>query len=245
MSKAAGVETVHIPARSGPAKPKPTTTRRVSHNLNGQRLGKKGRDTRDRILAATVAVLQSEEDSGVSLSEVARRASLGMTSIYSYFADLTELLLAVLEPVAAEAEASYLKMLREPWPDEELGERSAMFVSAFHDFWQRHTRILHLRNTMSDRQDARMMAHRVRSAQPVIRNIIRQMGHDPKVVKTSAAGMATVLYTGIERMIAVVTDRTLAKVVPGEFAPDVAHFLEAEARLLELGIREYRRSAQR
>jgi AcrR family transcriptional regulator len=70
----------------------------LSHNLVGQRLGKKGRDTRERILAATDRLLAGPPDTAISLSAVAREASLAMTTLYIYFNDLTELLLAVLDP---------------------------------------------------------------------------------------------------------------------------------------------------
>src|SRR4051812_7547086 len=75
-----------------------------SHNLNGQRLGRKGRLTRDRILVAANELLATPTDVPFSLSAVARQASLGMTSLYLYFTDLTELLLAILEPLMDEAE---------------------------------------------------------------------------------------------------------------------------------------------
>jgi hypothetical protein len=80
----------------------------LSHNLDGQRLGKKGRGTRERVLAATERLLAAPVDTGISLSAVAREASLGMTTLYLYFSDLTELLLAVLEPIMASAETSYV-----------------------------------------------------------------------------------------------------------------------------------------
>src|SRR5688500_16342358 len=94
----------------------------VSHNLNGQKLGRKGRVTRERILAATAELLAGPRDAPISLSAVARQASLGMTSLYNYFSDFTELLLALLEPVMESAEDAYLAQLREPWSDDELGE---------------------------------------------------------------------------------------------------------------------------
>src|SRR3546814_11955977 len=56
----------------------------VSHNLNGQKLGRKGRITRERILAAAIELIDSPEEA-VTLSAVARRASLGMTTLYNYF----------------------------------------------------------------------------------------------------------------------------------------------------------------
>ena len=95
----------------------------VSHNLHGQRLGRKGRDTRERILAATSELVEGDGEEQLSLSAVARRASIKLTSVYNYFTDLTELLLALLEPVMATAEDAYLSLLRERWPDDQLAAR--------------------------------------------------------------------------------------------------------------------------
>lgn len=223
--------------QTGSAKPRRGAAA-VSHNLNGQRLGRKGLLTRERILTVTRELLA--ETSEVSLSAVARKAGLGMTSLYLYFTDLTELLLAVLEPVMAETEEAYLRHLREHWPDETLNAHCLEFVTALHGFWHKNSTILHLRNSMSDQQDKRMMANRVQSARPIIAMLVQQMDHDPMAHSSPANGMATVLYTGIERVVTVATDRILPGVLPGEFAPNIRNFLRSEARLLELGIRDFR-----
>lgn len=221
---------------TGPAKP-------ISHNLSGQRLGRKGRDTRARILAATNELLANSADVPISLSAVAREASLGMTSLYLYFADLTELLLAVLEPVMAETENAYLGHLRERWPDDTLNAHCLEFVTAIHAFWHKNSMILHLRNSMSDQRDKRMMANRVNAARPVITLLVGQMDQDPEDRGSPATGMATVLYTGIERVVTVSTDRVLPTMLPDVFVPNIRNFLRSEARLLELGIRDFRAMA--
>jgi AcrR family transcriptional regulator len=222
---------------SGTALPAP---RSPSHNLNGQRLGRKGRDTRDRIIAATQTLLAGPRETQISLSSVAREASLGMTSLYSYFNDMTELLLATLEPVMVEAEGAYVAQLRALWPNETLDEHCAAFVRAFYAFWARHSRLLHMRNSLADNQDSRMAQHRVAAASPVIELIIQQMGHDTAEIRTPAFGMATVLYVGIERVVTVATDLDMQSLLQGNFLQNIERYLESEARLLELGIRDYR-----
>lgn len=218
-----------------------TAGRGVSHNLNGQKLGKKGRGTRDRILAATVDLLASTQDETISMSAVARKASLGMTSLYNYFTDFTELLLAVLEPVMDESEGAFLVMLRERWPNAELSQRCGMFVDSYHAFWARHSRLLHLRNSMSDNRDERMTLHRIRATQPIIALLAAQMGDDPESQSEPALGMATVLMTGIERTITMATDNMVTKLIGSQGerqAPD--HYLRPAARLLEIAIRDMR-----
>jgi AcrR family transcriptional regulator len=212
----------------------------VSHNLNGQRLGRKGRGTRERILTACAELLADPGDAPISMSAVARRAGLGMTSLYNYFSDLTELLLAVLEPVMATAEEGFLAILREPWPDAELAERCHTFMHAYFDFWSRHSRLLHLRNAMADNRDERMLLHRVRSSQPLISLFVAQMGGAADDEQSPVRGMATVLMTGIERTVTVSTDPGLTGLFgPGNRRPE-DYYLRAETRLMELAIRDTR-----
>lgn len=222
-----------------PAAAVPDPSASISHNLNGQRLGRKGRGTRDRILNACCELLADPAEA-ITMSAVARRASLGMTSLYNYFADLTELLLAVLEPVMATAEESYLAMLRERWPDEELGARCHDFVRAYHGFWSCHTRLLHLRNTMADSHDERLMIQRVLSTQPLIALFVGQMDGVADDMQSPLRGMATVLMTGIERTVTVSTDTGLTSLFGNDQRRPEEHYLVPEARLMELAIRDTR-----
>jgi len=214
----------------------------VSHNLNGQRLGRKGRDTRARIIAVAQEIIADSPEAMITLSEVARRANLRMASLYVYFADLTELILALLEPVMETAEQEYVRIVREPWDDEELGAKTREFVDGLYGFWARHSRLLHLRNHLAERNDRRLMEHRVRSAQPVMRLLVAQMGGDPTGQASPQSAMATVMMTGLERMVTVFTDDWVPKVGKGIANPHEV-LLEAEARLIELGIRDYRLKA--
>lgn len=216
--------------------PKPES----SHNLVGQRLGKKGRDTRERILAATERLLAQDGDSPISLSAVAREASLGMTTLYLYFTDLTELLLAVLDPIMDSAEQSYVAHLREWWPDDDLPRHCTAFVESYHAFWERHTRILHLRNSFADSNDPRMREERIEASLPVMRLLVGQMHRDPSVSRPAVASMATVLLTGLERLITVTTDVGFSKLRSDDPAAHIRNLLRAEARLLEIGIRDCR-----
>ncbi|MCJ2177529.1 TetR/AcrR family transcriptional regulator [Novosphingobium album (ex Hu et al. 2023)] len=210
----------------------------VSHNLNGQKLGRKGRVTRERILAAAIELIDSPGEP-VTLSSVARRASLGMTSLYNYFTDLTELLLAVLEPVMATAEAAYLHLLRERWPDDELFDCCYRFVRAYHDFWLLHSRLLHMRNALSDQRDARMLAHRIDSTRPIISLLVNQMGRETPSDGADTS-MATMVMIGVERSITVATDQDLRREVG--MGPHISEdrFLVPGARLMELAIRDGR-----
>ena len=217
----------------------------VSRNLNGQRLGPKGRVTRERIIASAAELVAAGDGSAISLSAVARHASLGMTSVYVYFNDLTEVLLAVLEPVMEEAEAAYLGRLRHRWPDDELPERCLDFVSSYHGFWERHSKILHLRNSMADAHDERMLFQRVQATLPIIRLLVGQMDGVPSDEESATGAMASMLMTGIERAATVATDAAFPKPLrPAGGSPNAPRFQLPAARLLELGIRDRRALAE-
>ena len=53
----------------------------LSHNLQGQKLGRKGRVTRERIIAAAEKLLAGPPGTPVTLSAVAREASLARTTL--------------------------------------------------------------------------------------------------------------------------------------------------------------------
>jgi AcrR family transcriptional regulator len=179
------------------------------------------------------------------MSAVARRAELGMTSLYNYFADLTELLLAVLEPVMATTEHGFLAILREPWPDQELAARCYAFMRSYYDFWAEHSRLLHLRNAMADAHDERMLRHRILSTQPMIGMFAAQMGGVGTDMGSPVFGMATVMMTGIERTVTVATDAALTSLFGNDNRRSDEFYLRPEARLMELVIRDTRQRVAR
>ncbi len=215
---------------------------KVSHNLNGQKLGRKGRVTRERILAVTVELLNETADAQISVSAVARRAALGMTSLYNYFSDLTELLLAVFDPVMHEAgeEDGYFRLLTDYWPDDRLDECCREFIESYYAFWVKHSRILHLRNNMADQYDERMMVARVRSAQPTITFLRKQLALDGQPASQFAQYMASVLMTSIERVVTVSTDTVTPAIMEREFGPRHMSVIGPLTRMFILTVRDCR-----
>lgn len=224
----------------------------LSHNLLGQRLGRKGRDTRARILSATERVL-ADPATAFTLSAVAREAELRITSLYLYFADLSELLGAVLEPVMASAEESYVAELRQVWPDASLGEHCLRFVEAYYAFWQRHTRVLHLRNSYADNGDWRMWRYRLAGSRPLASPLLEQMESDPQSFSSPASFVVSALLIGIERMATTATDVRFpdlagyadpARPVAVDPQAQVAGLIKAEAKIFELAIAHGRAEAR-
>lgn len=211
----------------------------VDRNLNGQKLGRKGRDTRARIVAAASQLVAEGDNAPITLSAVARRSGLGLTSLYLYFTDLTELLLAVLEPVDAAAD-SYLGLIRTRWPDDNLADHCRAFSSAYYDYWQQHSRILHLRNSLADQNEPRMLQCRVAAARRLIEPLAEQMNGNVRQPQSTEVAFAVMLAMGLERAASVRTDIKLPDLIVEEIMLSPDRFLHPAARMLELGIRDAR-----
>jgi AcrR family transcriptional regulator len=216
----------------------------VSHNLAGQRLGRKGQETRERIIAAALRLFDDAEGPPVTMSSVAREANVRLTNLYLYFPDFGELLLAALERVRDTADAAFVDLLRARWPDERLGECCLEFVRAHYRFWKRHARILHMRNSVAD-TDMRLALYRQTVTRPLIELMTRQMdggSHD-----SVGSRMASVVLTGIERTATVTTTPIFYATVEeeGSDADETADMMaQAEARLVELAIRDQREAVR-
>lgn len=215
---------------------------KVLHNLQGQRLGRKGRTTRDRILAAADKLINESEDLQVSLKAIAREAGIGMSALYNYFGDYADIILALLGKVSDEAEGAYLTHLARHWEDENLAEECDRFIQNFAAHWARHANLFHVRNTLADHRSQQIIDNRMSGSKEVGAAFVLQMGGRPDGEDSVAQGMASALYIGIERVVSVLNNRDLPNLHTSSFRPKSPHLLYAQARLLEFGIREMRAS---
>ena len=215
----------------------------VQHNLVGQRLGRKGRETRERILAAAERLIEDPEQKPLSLSAVARDAAVVMTTLYLYFADLGELVLAVLKRAMSD-ENSFIDVLETRWADDELGARCTEFVGAHQAFFSRHARVLLLRNALADAGDGRFVEVRLKWTHPQMEGLVRQMDGDPHNPEDPCFFTAIALLTGIERLATVSNQQKLASPTRTQLnlsSETIAlRQRQAQARILELVIRDQR-----
>ena len=215
----------------------------VSHNLVGQRLGRKGQETRERILAAMLDLLEDRDGPPVTLTGVAREASVGMTTLYLYFPDMGDLLLSTLKRVMDSSEQAFVHYLREYWPNDTLTERTREFLHAHYRFWKRHARLLHMRNSFADASDPRVVEYRTEVSRPVLDLLVLQMDGDPAMLDTVSQHMATVLMVGFERVATVMTNPLFYQSRDDEDAEKaeyIGRLIDAQARVIELSIRSQR-----
>lgn len=207
----------------------------VSHNQVGQKLGRKGQETRERILAAVLRLLADPDGPPVTLSGVAKEARVRPPNVYLYFPDMGELVLAALARVMDTAEEAYLAKLRQRWPDDALTESCLAFLEGYYLFWERHARLLHMRNAMADAGDLRVLRYRNDVTMPLIALLAGQIG-----AGGVDANIACVLLTGMERVATVVTNPQF-RIITGAIANAdqrdyVRSLIEAEAEVLSVVI---------
>lgn len=214
----------------------------VSRNLTGQRLGRKGQETRERIVAAAERLIADPDGPPILLTNIAREAGIRLTNLYLYFPDFEELLLVVLKRVMETAESAYLDMLRTRWPDEDLGQHCTTFLWAHYRFWRTHARLLHMRNRVAD-TDVRLLEYRQEATQPLLDLLVFQMASDGGDLAAPRM-MATVVLTGFERVATVVTAPHFRQSVARSEGEDpdlvTSGLIDTEAHLLELAIRDRR-----
>jgi AcrR family transcriptional regulator len=211
-------------------------------NLQGQKLGRKGRITRERILAAARELIEEHASEDFSISAVARRAELRVSSIYNYFPDLTDLFLTVMEPVIRESQAGYFSILESYWPDDQLEQKCEEFVEAFHGFWERNVRYLHLRNILAQQHNSRVLLQRISTSRQTVSYLTKQMGAPGEDDGVGISqDMAAVLYAGMERVVTLVTDELLNAPYPRDVERRFGvKTLKQQTRLLVMAIRAER-----
>lgn len=215
----------------------------VSHNQVGQKLGRKGQETRERIIGAMLRLLADRDGPPVTLAGVAKEARVRPPNLYLYFPDLGALLLAALARVMDTAEDAFVGRLRVFWPDETLEQSCLAFLHAHHEFWSRNARVLHLRNSLADAGDLRVLRYRYDATRPLIDLLARQIG-----ANEDNLAVATVFLTGLERVATVVTNPQF-DIMTGHSSPEdqrnhVDRLLEAEAEVMSAAIARRRALAQ-
>ncbi len=133
---------------------KPKAPRKRAQNLYGQAMGRKGTETRERLMRATVELLEKRSLRDVSVSDIATLAGTSSSSFYIYFADVSAAALAAaegVEQITPEIEA----LLSEPWTPGKAEEKAVALLEAYVNFASRHHAILRVRNLSADEGDKR------------------------------------------------------------------------------------------
>jgi AcrR family transcriptional regulator len=200
-------------------------------NKNGQVLGPKGRRSRERIIAETVALLAETPVTDLNMALIVRRAGITPAAYYLYFEDVGEAMLAALEAPTAEFIALGLgPLVAPPWPQGKVYDCALAFVNAYFGIWKRHIAVLRARNVLADAADPRFEAIRAAASATVTAALADQLAARPcrgHADLVEPRLLASALHTAVERS-AIVTALDLhgRSVESEETSRALAHLFE-------------------
>lgn len=180
--------------------------KQIDKNKHGQSLGRKGRETRERLLNAARELLNTNSPVQLTVVSIAKKAKSSSATFYLYFDDVRSLLLVLSE--AAETDMKVVHdVLDEPWDPQFLDlDHAARVVEAYVSVWDKHRAVLRYRNLEADRGDAEFENIRLRTT---VRIVTRFADHIFAAVPKSksftfndALAEASVLVAAMERLAA-------------------------------------------
>lgn len=181
-----------------------------NHNKHGQSLGRKGRETRDRLLNAARELLQSNSPLQLTVVAIAKRAKMSSATFYLYFDDVQGLLLMLSEEAEKDMQVVH-DVLDEPWDPKSLElDHAARVVEAFVSVWDKHREVLRYRNLEADRGNAEFENIRLRTSVRIVsrfaEHIFAAYPDSSGFSYNEAMAEASVLVAAMERLAAVETD---------------------------------------
>lgn len=181
----------------------------AAENKSGQRLGEKGRRTRQRIITATQSLIEASGGLVPASAAIARAADVTAPTFNLYFKDIGEAVLAVIQPMDSELRP-VLDLLTADWPPEALFKHARAFVAAYFKYWKTHAALLRVRNRLADDGDQRFVRLRLESADPLIAAMAAKVG--VPVAQSYILGdrmdVAALLIVVLERLATVTALRT-------------------------------------
>lgn len=176
----------------------------VETNQQGQAIGRKGQQTRQRLMQAARRLLDVYSPVDITAVAIAKEAGTSSASFYMYFEDVSDILYAL----AAEASAAMVsvhEVVQEPWGRDEVYAKAMLLVERFNALWHEHRQALRFRNLEADRGDPRFEALRMSTYVPFIDQLARQLVNSspddkPKPSLGQAFALASVLHAAMERL---------------------------------------------
>lgn len=177
----------------------------VTKNKQGQTLGRKGQETRAKLMEATRLLLSTQSPVELTAVSIAAAAGTSPASFYMYFDDTKDILFALSE-IAGEDMASIHAIFDQPWSAENLEEQLTKVVYSLNVVWANHREILRFRNMEADRGDPRFEELRMNTYVPFIERFAhRIMAFNPPQGTRRRADIyaeATILHAAMERLAA-------------------------------------------
>ena len=148
--------------------------RQVTVDQNGRPLGPRALDTRNRLLQATVDLLDQKSVRDVAVVDIARNSDTSPATFYQYFKDVSEAILRLAER-AAEEMPVMLDLIERPWHGSAGLDTARALSDAFIQHWDAHRAVLLVRNLAADEGDRNFQKVRREALRPVLDQLAQKI----------------------------------------------------------------------
>lgn len=138
--------------------------------LDGRPLGRRGAETRQRLLDATAQLLEDNGLRELKVVDIARAVGLSPATFYQYFGDAEAAVLALSAAVGEET-ASLSQLLGRDWNGDDGLDCARQLVEVFIANWDTHRAVLRTRNLAAQEGDERFRAVRNAALRPLTEGI--------------------------------------------------------------------------
>jgi len=133
-------------------------------------MGRKGQDTRQRIMNAVLELLKTCSYKDLSVSEIATEANVSNATFYVYFSDVEEVLYACVQATARVPEPLN-EVLDTEWTSENMLEQIRKFVDVYNNGWERYRIELRVRNLEADQGNLRFLNLKVETTREILQKL--------------------------------------------------------------------------
>lgn len=142
--------------------------------VDGRVPGRRGRQTRDKLLRATAELLAQRSYRDLTVVEIAKSAGTSTATFYQYFEDVQAAIAELAHELGAEGPGLTGIVSSASWQDE--GYRAALrLVDAFLDLWERHRailRVVDLANAEGDLRFTNIRTHLLSQVTEALRDAV-------------------------------------------------------------------------
>jgi len=173
--------------------------------VDGRELGRRGTETRRRLLDATAELLEHHGVRDLRVVEITRRVGTSPATFYQYFRDVPDAVLALAEEVGEDL-APVGELLEGAWSDDAGLDASRALVERFITYWDEHRAVLRTRNLAAQEGDERFRAVRIAALRPLLEGLASRIEVSQRAGRVarslSAPAAAAALMAMLERMAA-------------------------------------------
>jgi len=183
----------------------------TSTNKQGQILGRKGRETKAKLMEATRHLLQSQSPVELTAVGIAAEAGTSPASFYMYFDDPKDVFFSLGEEAGHDM-VQIRELFDEPWEKDRLEAHAMAVIEGLNGVWTKHRAVLRFRNTEASRGDKRFEALRMDTFIPFIQRFaecilsVNPAGGNRK--RADAYAEASILHGAMEHLAATDPDVT-------------------------------------